>query len=94
MYKPWKDAGRKREKDAGTAVFIWRPLADFLTEMIAKYADEMDFEKLPDPERFLTFRAVKEGLQDIHKEAKNKNHTIHRLGVFNEMISENRKYFL
>jgi hypothetical protein len=39
---------------------IWRPLADFLTEMIAKYADEMEFEKLPDPERFLTYRAVKE----------------------------------
>ena len=39
---------------------IWRPLADFLTEMIAKYADEMEFEKLPDPERFLTCRAVKE----------------------------------
>ena len=39
---------------------IWRPLADFLTDMIAKYADEMEFEKLPDPERFLTCRAVKE----------------------------------
>ena len=39
---------------------IWRPLADFLTEMIAKYADEMEVEKLPDPERFLTCRAVKE----------------------------------
>lgn len=39
---------------------IWRPLADFLTDMIAKYADEMEIEKLPDPERFLTCRAVKE----------------------------------
>ena len=39
---------------------IWRPLADFLTDMIAKYADEMEFEKLPDPERFLTCRAAKE----------------------------------
>ena len=39
---------------------IWRPLADFLTEMIAKYADEMEFEKLPDPERFLTCRTVRE----------------------------------
>ena len=27
---------------------------------VAKYADEMEFEKLPDPERFLTCRAVKE----------------------------------
>ena len=39
---------------------IWRPLADFLTDMIAKYADEMEFEKLPDPERFLTCRGAKE----------------------------------
>ena len=39
---------------------IWRPLADFLIDMIAKYADEMEFEKLPDPEKFLTCRAVKE----------------------------------
>ena len=39
---------------------IWRPLVDFLTDMIAKYADEMEFEKMPDPERFLTCRAVKE----------------------------------
>ena len=39
---------------------IWRPLADFLTDMISKYADEIEFEKLPDPERFLTCRAVKE----------------------------------
>ena len=39
---------------------IGRPLADFLTDMISKYADEIEFEKLPDPERFLTCRAVKE----------------------------------
>ena len=39
---------------------IWRPLADFLTDMISKYADEIEFEKLPDPEKFLTCRAVKE----------------------------------
>ena len=38
----------------------WRPLADFLTDMIAKYADEMEFEKLPNPERFLICRAVRE----------------------------------
>ncbi len=39
---------------------IWRPLADFLTDMIAKDVDEMEFEKLPDPERFLTYRALSE----------------------------------
>ena len=39
---------------------IGRPLADFLTDMIAKYADEMEFEKLSDPEKFLTCRALSE----------------------------------
>ena len=24
---------------------IWRPLADFFTDMIAKYAEEMDYDK-------------------------------------------------
>ena len=39
---------------------IWRPLADFLTDMIAKYADEMEFEKLPDPDWYLLYRSMKE----------------------------------
>lgn len=34
---------------------VWRPLADFLTDMIAKYADEMEFEKLPDPDWYLLY---------------------------------------
>ena len=39
---------------------IWRPLADFLTDMIAKYADEMEFEKLPDPDWYILYRSMKE----------------------------------
>ncbi len=39
---------------------IWRPLADFLTNMIAKYANEMDFDKLPDPDNYLVLRAMSE----------------------------------
>lgn len=39
---------------------IWRPLADFLTDMIAKYADEMEFEKLPGPDWYLLYRTMKD----------------------------------
>lgn len=38
----------------------WRPLADLLTDLIAKYADEINFEELPDPEKFLLVRTMKE----------------------------------
>ena len=38
----------------------WRPLADLLADLIAKYADEINFEELPDPEKFLLIRMMKE----------------------------------
>lgn len=38
----------------------WRPLADLLEDLIAKYADEINFEELPDPEKFLLVRTMKE----------------------------------
>ncbi len=38
----------------------WRPLADLLADLIAKHADEINFEELPDPEKFLLIRTMKE----------------------------------
>ena len=38
----------------------WGPLADLLADLIAKYADEVDFEGMPDPEKFLLVRTMKE----------------------------------
>ena len=38
----------------------WKPLADLLADLIAKYADEINFEELPDPEKFLLVRTMKE----------------------------------
>ena len=37
----------------------WRPLADLLADLIAKYADEINFEELPDSEKFLLVRMMK-----------------------------------
>lgn len=39
---------------------IWRPLADFFTDMIAKYAEEMDYDNLPDPDWYLKKRTMTE----------------------------------
>ena len=33
----------------------WSALADFIGNMIAKYADEIDFDSLPDPEVYLQY---------------------------------------
>ena len=38
----------------------WGPLADLLADLIAKYADEMDFEGMPDPDKYLLKRAMEE----------------------------------
>ena len=38
----------------------WGPLADLLADLIAKYADEMDFEGMPDPDKYLLKRAIEE----------------------------------
>ena len=39
---------------------IRRALADSLKDMIAKYADEIEFEKLPDSYWYLLYRSMKE----------------------------------
>ena len=38
----------------------WSALADFIGNMIAKYADEIDFDSLPDPDVYLQKRYVYE----------------------------------
>ena len=38
----------------------WSALADFIGNMIAKYADEIDFDSLPDPDMYLQKRYVYE----------------------------------
>ncbi len=38
----------------------WKPLADLLADLIAKYAYEIRFEELPDPDKFLRVRSMKE----------------------------------
>ena len=40
----------------------WSGLAQFLGDMIAKYAEHMDFESLPDPDQYLLERFIRKAL--------------------------------
>ena len=48
----------------------WKPLADLLADLIAKYADEINFEELPDPEKVSPGKNDEGILQEIHREKK------------------------
>ena len=39
----------------------WSNFAHFLGEMIAKYAEVIDIDSLPDPHRYLQMKNMKEG---------------------------------
>ena len=38
----------------------WSGLADFLANMIEKYAGELELEELPDPDKYYQMKQVKE----------------------------------
>ena len=56
----------------------WGPLADLLADLIAKYADEMDFEGMPDPDKYLLKRAMEESYR---------RYTARRNRIINKQIS-------
>ena len=45
----------------------WSSLANFLVNMIAKYADEIDFDSLPDPDVYLQKRYIYESYKAYMK---------------------------
>ena len=46
----------------------WSGLAQFLGDMIAKYAEDMDFESLPDPDKYLLERFVRKAYKVFVRE--------------------------
>lgn len=50
----------------------WSGLAEFLGNMIAKYADMMDFDELPDPDHYLKIRAIRDSYRIYSKERNNR----------------------
>ena len=39
---------------------VWSDLANFIGEMVAKYADAMELDKLPDPDNYLRMKRIKQ----------------------------------
>lgn len=50
-----------KERDA------WSDLANFIGEMVAKYADEMGLDQLPDPDNYLRMKRIKQLYMELYK---------------------------
>lgn len=51
----------------------WSGLAQFLGDMIAKYAEDIDFESLPDPDQYLLRRFMRKAYKVFIRERKKRN---------------------
>ena len=51
-----------RERDA------WSDLANFIGEMVAKYAETMDLDSLQDPDYYLFMKIIKQLYVEFYKE--------------------------
>ena len=51
-----------KERDA------WSDLANFIGEMVAKYAEVMDLDSLPDPDHYLLMKRIKQLYVEFYKE--------------------------
>ena len=51
-----------KERDA------WGDLANFIGEMVAKYAEAMDLDNLPDPDYYLLMKRIKKLYIELYKE--------------------------
>ena len=50
-----------KERDA------WSDLANFIGEMVAKYADAMELDKLPNPDNYLHMKRIKQLYKELYK---------------------------
>ena len=50
-----------KERDA------WSDLANFIGEMVAKYADAMGLEQLPNPDIYLRMKRIKQLYMELYK---------------------------
>ena len=50
-----------KEKD------VWSDLANFIGEMVAKYAEAMDLDNLPDPNYYLFMKRIKQLYVEFYK---------------------------
>lgn len=45
----------------------WSDLANFIGEMVAKYADAMELDQLPDPDNYLRMKRIKQLYKELYK---------------------------
>ena len=50
-----------KEKD------VWSDLANFIGEMVAKYAEAMDLDNLPDPDHYFFMKRIKQLYVEFYK---------------------------
>ena len=46
---------------------VWSDLANFIGEMVAKYAEAMDLDNLPDPDYYLFMKRIKQLYVEFYK---------------------------
>lgn len=46
---------------------VWSDLANFIGEMVAKYAEAMDLDNLPDPDCYLLVKRIKQLYVEFYK---------------------------
>ena len=51
----------------------WSGLAQFLGDMIAKYAEDIDFESLPDPDKYLLQRFMQKSYKHVVRASMKRN---------------------
>ena len=52
---------------------VWSDLANFIGEMVAKYAEAMDLDNLPDPYFYLRKERIRQLYTELYKEKKKTN---------------------
>ena len=52
---------------------VWSDLANFIGEMVAKYAEAMDLDNLPDPDFYLRRERIRQLYTELYKEKKKTN---------------------
>ena len=47
---------------------VWSNLANFIGEMVEKYAESMEFDNLPDPDFYLRRERIRQFYTELYKE--------------------------
>ena len=72
-----------KERDA------WSDLANFIGEMVAKYADAMGLDQLPDPDNYLRMKRIKQLYMELYKTEKLRNSEVLSF-LLKEMLRHDR----